>query len=253
MLGGIVSNFVTATFRRTFGRLALVAALLIPLIAVSGGAANAASSRGYYVAVSGGHFVQGKTYSPDEVGQASGGGVTPMDVASGFILFDPGYRRSTYVYDSDWGDLTYLYCNGSCKVLEQWQSQVHLWVQGGTAKSWKITLNARHISGTYTAYFDYWYACAINVSGSPDHYCATSHGADVSPESGAMTPGDTLFRYFERNSYSNTEYGMVGITAHFPNASAENKDRLADVCVKASDAPLCATTGTGTSPSTHTW
>jgi hypothetical protein len=167
-------------------------------------------------------------------------------------LFNPGYKRTNWIYDSDWGDAEQIYCSNGCVVVDHWQTQVHEYINGGTSKSWILTLNARHVSGSGSVYFDYWYACAINVSGNPDHYCSTGHGADPSPDSGAMNPGEQLFRYFERNNYSNVEYPMVGIGVHFSNSSTMNKDRGADVCISASNASLCAVTGNGTG-GTHRW
>lgn len=182
--------------------------------------------------------------------------VQPNSVASGYVLYNPGRVNGTngkpYIYDSDWGPIEEVYCNNGCTVTSKWETQVHLYVNGGTSKSWVITLNARHDSGYTSVSFDYIYYCSINVSGNPDHYCSTGHGADPSA-SGAMNPGDQLHKYFERNSYSNTEYAMVGIGVQFQHSHNINEDRLADVCVSARDSKLCTTTGTGSSPSTHTW
>jgi hypothetical protein len=179
--------------------------------------------------------------------------VQPKDVASGYVLFNPGYRRRAYEYDSDWGDATELKCDRhGCVVVDKWQTQVHEYINGGSSKSWVLKLNARHVSGSDQISFDYWYACAINVSGDPDHYCATGHGADPSQVEGVMDPRRQLYKHFERNSYSNTEYPMAAIGVHFEHSSTMNKDRLADVCVTRSSASLCNKTGDGKG-GTHTW
>jgi hypothetical protein len=100
---------------------------------------------------------------------------------------------------------------------------------------------------------DTWYACSVNVSGgTPDHYCSSGHGADVSPQSGVINPGQKISRYFERNSYSNVEYPMVGISVYFPGGSVTNRDRGADVCTSAKNPSLCAVTGNGKG-GTHRW
>lgn len=232
------------------------------------------STEGYWVAVSGVDLNAGTTYTIDEIvarASAAGGSVSgvpatvksrtgapgatvrPLDVAGGYVLYNPGYKRSNYIYDSDWADAQQLRCNNAgCDVTDKWQTQVHEYVQGGPSKSWILTLNARRVSGSGSVYFDYWYACAINVSFAPDHYCETGNGADPSPDSGPMNPGDQLHKYFERNDYSNVEYPMVGIGVHFSNSSTTNRHRGADVCVTQSGASLCAETGNGTG-GTHRW
>ena len=144
-------------------------------------------------------------------------------------------------------------CDGrGCVVADKWQTQVHEYVNGGPSKSWVLKLNARHVSGSGSVSVDYWYACAINVSEDPDHYCATSHGAGPSQIEGVMNPGHQLHEYFEKNHYSNTEYPMVGIGVHFAHSSTMNKDRLADVCVTKSSATLCNKSGDGKG-GTHAW
>lgn len=247
------------------------AALAIAAIG-SQGAAIAAPSQPYYMVVSGADLSTSAHYTPAQIdaqARAAGGSVQggsgvastqasaspdaavqPYSVASGFVLYNPGYKRSSYVYDSDWGPIQEVACSSTCKVIDKWQTQVHEYVQGGPSKLWVLTMNAQHLFGTESPYFDYWYACSINVSGSPDHYCG--NGADVSPESAVLNPGESIYRYFENNSYSNTEYPMIGITVNFSHSSGENKYRLADVCTSKSSSTLCATTGNGTG-GTHTW
>jgi hypothetical protein len=247
----------------------LVAALLIvaPGSVFEAGSAVADDSTGYYLAVSGADLDQNSTYTPQQVDQlarAWGGLVTagdgapiqPRSVASGYVLYNPGRVNGTsgklYIYDSDWGPIQEVYCHNGCTVESKWETQVHLYVNGGTSKSWIITMNARHVSGYSSVSFDYFYGCAINVSGDPDHYCSTGNGADPTA-SGAMNPGETLHKYFERNRYSNTEYALVGIGVQFHHTHAVNKDRLADVCVTRSSSALCKKTGRGEGGGTHTW
>jgi hypothetical protein len=245
------------------GFAASVLMLAVGLVAQAGPAA--ADTDGYYVTVSGADLDQNTTYTPQQIGQlaqVSDGTVTAGDrapiqplsalsVASGYVLYNPGYKRSDYIYDSNWGPIQEVYCRNGCRVESKWETQVHLYVNGGTSKSWVITLNARHLSGYSTVSFDYFYGCAINVSHADDHYCSTGHGADPTA-SGAMNPGDQLHKYFERNSYSNTEYALVGIGVQFHHSHGINKDRLADVCTTRSSAKVCAKTGNGTG-GTHTW
>jgi len=177
----------------------------------------------------------------------------PLSVASSYALFNPGFKRSAYSYDSDWGYADHLSCSSKCVVIDQWQTRVHEAVQGGTSKSWVITLNARHVSGSSPVHFGYWYACAVNVGGgNPDHYCSSGHGADVSPQAGVRNPSQQIHRYFEKNNYSNVEYPMAGISVYFPGGSITNRNRGADTCTTAKTASLCGVTGNGTG-GTHRW
>ncbi|MBO0885315.1 MAG: hypothetical protein J2P17_34285, partial [Mycobacterium sp.] len=206
------------------------------------------TTAGYYLAVTGANLNPSTVYTPDQIthaAQAAGGSVAPGDgapavspagVAQGYVLFNPGrvngINGRLYIYDSDWGPIEEVYCNGGCTVESKWHTHVHLYLNGGRSKSWVITMNARHNSGYTSVSFDYYYECAINVSGGPDHECSTGHGADPS-DSGPLNPGDTIHKYFERNDYSNTEYAQVAIGVQFHHSYNQNKDRLADVCVTA--------------------
>lgn len=175
----------------------------------------------------------------------------PDSVASGYVLFNPG-RVNGYTYDSDWGTIQEVHCDSDgCDLESKWETQVHMYLNGGSSKSWVITLNARHESGYSSVSFDYHYYCSINVSGGDDHYCSTGHGADPS-DSGAMNPGDKIHKYFEINNYSNVEYAMIGIGVQFHHSQQTNKDRLADVCTTASGSSICKKSGNGTG-GTHTW
>ncbi len=226
---------------------------------------STAANQGSYIGVTGVNFTRGKRYTLAEVQamqakaakrttQSSStspsskpGQITPFSVASGFVLYDPGYRRTDYVYDSDWGPATEIYCETQtdCVATDEWQTQVHEYLNGGSSKLWQLTLNARRVYGTDTVTFDWWYACAINVSGSPDHYCAVANGADPSPQSLPMNPGETLYKYFERNSYSNIEYPMVAIGVQYSHVYVQDKYRGWDACVSASNTKLCASSGNG--------
>jgi hypothetical protein len=241
-----------------------VATGAVALVSVTSPAATAGPTpvTGYYIAVSGVDFSPGKAYSPQQVRemqkaappmtmhraaaspQSAPGGVTPFAVASGFVLYKPGYRRGDYAYDSDWGPATELYCSGSCTQVSKYQTQLHEAITGGYSKLWTLTLNVQHVSGNYASDFSWWYACAINVSGDPDHYC--QNGADPSQTSEPMgSSGTTLYEYFENNTYSNIEYPMVGITVDWGSVSTENKNRGWDVCASYSTTKLCGTSGNG--------
>jgi len=239
----------------------VVAAAVVTLVSLASPVASAAPTpaKGYYIAVSGVDFTPGKAYSPQQVQQmqqaaaskmsadargSKHGTVTPFDVASGFVLYNPGYRRTAYIYDSDWGPATELYCSGSCTQVSKYQTQLHETVTGGYSKLWTLQLNVQHVSGNYASDFKWWYACAINVSGSPDHYC--QNGADPSQVSEPMgSSGTTLYEYFENNTYANIEYPMVGITVDWGSVSTENKNRGWDVCASYSTTQLCTTSGNG--------
>jgi hypothetical protein len=171
--------------------------------------------------------------------------VTPYAVASGFVLYNPGYRRSNYVYDSDWSTFTEYRCSGSCVAISQEQTQLHQYVVGGYSRQWQLTLNAKTIfeNSGYSHHYSFEYHCAINVSGSPDHYCVD--GADPGT-SGAMNPGQVLYKYFEYNSYTNTEYPMVKFVVAWSTGDvASFGNRGYDVCTSTSATKLCASSGNG--------
>jgi hypothetical protein len=227
-----------------------------------GPAAASIPAKGYYFAVPGVNLTPGKAYSPQQVQQMQQAAVsmtmhqvadssiagpqvvTPFAVASGFVLYNPGYRRSAYVYGSDWGTATELYCSGSCTQVSKYQTQLHESITGGYSKLWTLKISIQHLSGNYASDFKWWYACAINVAGSPDHYCV--NGADPSQTSEPMgSSGTTLYEYFENNSYANIEYPMVGITVDWGSTSTENKNRSWDVCANYSNTQLCGSSGSG--------
>jgi hypothetical protein len=238
--------------------LVVAAALCVPLVT---GPASAAPQQpaDYYIGVSGVDLKEGQTYTPEEIRklQAEAKPATmhrsaaPLTsapdstdaVASGFVLFNPGFRRSDFVYDSDWGKAILVHCSGTCTAESTYETQLHQYLYGGSSKRWQLTLNIRYKSGTNASSFGYWYGCAINVSGRADHYCL--NGASASEVSGSIQPGGQLNRLFEDNSYPNKEYPMVGISVHWSGrASAENKDRGYDVCT-GDNTKLCTSSGTG--------
>lgn len=241
--------------RRTSAIFGLAILLLASLISAQAATATTPTS---YIAVQGARFDPARSYTLEQVramaaraqttsavhaSRSKKGVVTPYSVASGFVLYNPGYRRSDYVYDSDWGKITELACNGSCQVVSTYQTRIHEYIVGGSSRQWQITLYYQHLSGNYASYFSYWYACAINVSGSPDHYC--QNGADPSGTTGVANSGEVLYRYFEYNSYKNTEYPMVGLGVHWPQVSNQNDNRGWDVCTAATTTKLCTSSGTG--------
>jgi hypothetical protein len=70
----------------------------------------------------------------------------------GFTLYDPGYRRTDHIYDSDRGPLTELACDGSCDVVAQCKTQMHEYVVGKSTKRWEITLCYCNVSGLKAAF-----------------------------------------------------------------------------------------------------
>jgi hypothetical protein len=162
----------------------------------------------------------------------AGGVITPMSVASGYSLWNPGTRRSSYVYDSSSRGANEAECDSSgCTVINRWETQLHQYVVGNTSKQWQLTLNATRDFGSETPSLTYIYYCAVNVSFAHDHYCSTAQGADPSDETGAISRGGTLYRYFEYGA-SNTEYPMVDIRVHFAHVTVDTKFRGYDTCVK---------------------
>lgn len=177
---------------------------------------------------------------------AAGDVVTPMSVASGYTLWNPGTRRTDYIYDSNLRGANEAECNDAgCTVINRWETQLHQYVVGNTSKQWQLTLNAIRDIGTENPTFSYVYHCAVNVSGSSDHYCSTGLGADPSGQSAAMSAGTTLYRYFEYGA-TNKEYPMIDIQVHFLHVTVGTKFRGYDVCVKSSKGTkLCTSSGTG--------
>ena len=60
-----------------------------------------------------------------------------------------------------------------------------------------------------------------------------------------LNPGQTLYKYFEYNSYANIEYPMVAIGVQFAHVYVPDKYRGFDACTSKSSTKLCVTSGTG--------
>lgn len=184
--------------------------------------------------------------SPESMSQSDV--IKPMAVESGFVLWSPGRigapsNGHDYKYWSDWFPITEEFCvDGSCSEEDQLDVQLVEWVQGGTSKLWELSLYAEHAYGSEPVSFDYWYGCAINVSGNPDHYCQNK--ASGSGATGVFNSGDTLYKYFENNTYNNIEYPMVRMGVQFEHAYASAPFRGWDTCAGRLSY-LCGTSGTG--------
>lgn len=176
---------------------------------------------------------------------------TPSAVVSGYTLYNPGrisscFSNKCYVYDSDPHYMTLEHCTvNGCTLSAEVKAWEHEYIRGGSSKYWDLTENAATVenpggqSWTYTAI----YYCAVNVSGSPDHYCG--NGADASGIEAPMTPGETVGKMFE-NVNNNTVYPMVGITVHYNVGVTINAPfRDWDTCNRATSTALCPTSGTG--------
>jgi hypothetical protein len=150
--------------RRRLG-IAAVAILATAMQFSSRAIAAPLQAKGYYIAVSGVEFTPGKAYSPEQIQQLQNfaappvmhrtvattssrpGGISQHAVARSFTLYNPGYKRSATVYDSNWGPATEFYCSGSCRQVSKYETQLHRYVTGGYSKLWQLTLNVRHVSG----------------------------------------------------------------------------------------------------------
>jgi hypothetical protein len=170
----------------------------------------------------------------------------PLDVASGYTLIHPGRTSSQlHVYDSDSVYFDDYRCTTTCVDEAELKVQEHQYIVGGSSKQWALQENAATMfnpggeTWTYTAI----YYCAVNVGGSPDHYCG--NGADASGTSAPMTPGENVYKTFEKVN-GNIVYPMVGISAHFNTGdSVIAKFRGWDTCNKATTTMLCAGSGNG--------
>jgi hypothetical protein len=206
---------------RMFGLLGASVALGTLAIAALSTPAGAASPNEY--GVSSAHAWQPGTTlnqlrtmaSTGDITLVQAGGVVPATATpSGYTLLHPGYRRSDYIYDSDYIYQDDVYCNPTCVLKAETKVQEHQYVRGGASKYWDLQENAATsqnpggLSWTYTAI----YYCGVNIKGAADHTCG--NGADASGTSAPMTPGENVGKKFE-NVSGNTVFPMVGISTHF--------------------------------------
>ena len=70
--------------------------------------------------------------------------VSTASTPDGFLLWDPGYRRNEYIYDSDPASLKAYHCKPSCRLLADVHVKLHVNVIGGSSKEWSIEPSARH-------------------------------------------------------------------------------------------------------------
>ncbi len=170
--------------------------------------------------------------------------VRPDSVASGYTLV--GNKSTDYIYNSSKFYMDAERCtDGECVQLAQVYAQVRENVQGGSSKRWLLTENAGTVDnpGGLSWHYTAIYYCAVNVSGSADHYCG--NGASASGTEAPMTPGEAVYKTFEKVS-GNIVYPMVGITVHWSTGGSYiAKFREWDTCNKATTTKLCASSGTG--------
>jgi hypothetical protein len=176
--------------------------------------------------------------SPDE---------TKKDTPDGYKIYK-GTKRSSYVYDSRWVTLGEDECNPGCHVYDEWETQLHEYLPGGTSTQWQLTGNIKHFAGTKDINFYYYeYYCGINVSGGNDHQCFTSHHASAAVSDGFYSVPVHVNKYFEHNSYANVEFPMLALGVDFIHTGITvNKHRGWDVCAGAPyPNTLCGSTDLG--------
>lgn len=137
---------------------------------------------------------------------------TNADTPDGFELWEPGARKSDYVYQSNnWGlNLSKCNTNTGCGLVDQWAANITEQVTGRTSTRWNIVKNANRVKGSTPTSFSYEYYCGVDRNNTGDTLCAGG-GADNSA-SGAMNPGDGTNKNFG-SSVSNRVYPMIRITA----------------------------------------
>lgn len=184
-------------------------------------------------------YAAGTVSSADTVSAAT---ATP----SGYKLIHPGYRRSDYVYDSDWIYHTLYVCNPVCTKRVQTRVLLHEVVIGGNSHYWTLRLRAQlmYTTAGYSWYFQFRYYCGVNVPNASDYECNNN-----------ASPSGTVVRYTDLDTFGKTwgstnnitVFPMAGLSTHFSNgASVESKFRGYDTYSRASTTKLVPAGQSGT-------
>ena len=193
--GQFVNSRIRA--RRTLRALAGVAALGASMITFAAPAADAAPT--HLFATSARPLAD--QFSPTTARTLSGRSsativITPMtDTPDGYKLIHPGYRRSSYVYDSDWvyqGD--YRCSNGECILQAETRLKIHEYVYGGSSHYWSLRYDAQTVKnpGLLSWQFHDRYYCGVNVAHQSDPIC--TNGASASGTELAFSPGESIHK-----------------------------------------------------------
>lgn len=173
--------------------------------------------------------------------------VTPMtDTPDGYKLIHPGYRRSSYVYDSDWvyqGD--YRCSGGQCILRAETRLKIHEYVYGGSSHYWSLRYDAQTVKnpGHLSWQFHDRYYCGVNVAHHSDPIC--TNGASASGKEYAFNPGESFRKTWGRTN-SVTVFPMVTLSTHFSTGVVvTTKFRGWDTLSRTRTTRLNTTSGTG--------
>lgn len=176
-------------------------------------------------------------------------GPSARSTPDGYVLYDPGYKRDLYRYDSNW----YLFAQveidiSGVTVLAEIEVQYRQRVLGGTSKSWVISADVNQLSNegglTYQQSFEYY--CGVNLPGD-DPTCNeyAGDGADLDHDERVFNPGEQYQKYF---GYTNnvTKFPMFKYVVAWSTGITQSfQFRGYDVCVRASTTRLCTNSGNG--------
>jgi hypothetical protein len=173
--------------------------------------------------------------------------VIPMtDTPDGYKLIHPGYRRSNYVYDSDWvyqGD--YRCSGGECSLQAETRLKIHEYVYGGSSHYWSLRYDAQTVKnpGHLSWQFHDRYYCGVNVAHHSDPIC--TNGASASGKEYAFNPGESFRKTWGRTN-SITVFPMVALSTHFSTGVVvTTKFRGWDTLSRTRTTRLNTTSGTG--------
>jgi hypothetical protein len=176
---------------------------------------------------------------------AESGTVTPLsDTPNGFKLWNPGFRRSDYVYDSHTVYQTVWHCSsGQCQRKAQVSVQLRQRALGARSHTWELRLRMREVSNsaglTWSYFATYW--CGVNVSGGNDYICRDG----AAPSGERMSINSSLYKPWGRTN-GITVFPMVQATTQFSNGlRATTKFRGWDTLSRSRTTKLKATSGDG--------
>lgn len=184
------------------------------------------------------------TVPADQVPGGTGGVAAAASTPDGFILQNPGTRRSDYIYDSDnVYQGTYRCGTTTCTLLAQVRVQLHQVAIGGSSHTWQLTMNMNRYSnpGEITWSYSSTYWCGVNISGGNDTLC--TNGA--APSNATMSV-NTLVNKPWGATNSITVFPMVQATTLFSNGvQVSTKFRGWDTLSRSSTTRLNTSSGTG--------
>jgi len=168
------------------------------------------------------------------------------DTPDGYKLIHPGYRRSSYVYDSNWvyqGD--YRCSGGVCRLQAETRVKIHEYVYGGSSHYWSLRYDAQTVKnpGHLSWQFHDKYYCGVNVAHHSDPIC--TNGASASGKEQVFNPGESFRKTWGRTN-SITVFPMVALSTHFNTGVAvTTKFRGWDTLSRTRTTRLNTTSGTG--------